>query len=213
MRPGHDDTSRRYPAPRSVERPVAGLRTHSQIPPVGRRQSRRAGDQEIRPAKRATHSDLCRLSRRRRPRQPGGHSEGPNTRSHPELGRENPQRRWYCVSRRGRAGRRQAVAAPDKTRPPGPANRSIHRVGTSPPAPTAAPHRTPVRAGRRPRTRQARTRQARLSRSPAAHHRPTAAARARTNPRPRATTHGTIAKPARQQTHRGVEQPGSSSGS
>ena len=29
--------------------------------------------------------------------QPGGHSEGPNTRSHPELGRENPQRQWYCV--------------------------------------------------------------------------------------------------------------------
>ena len=38
---------------------------------------------------------------------PGGHSEGQNTRSHPELGRENPQRRWYCVSRRGRVGRRQ----------------------------------------------------------------------------------------------------------
>ena len=54
-------------------------------------------------------------------RQPGGHSEGPNTRSHPELGRENPQRRWYCVSRRGRAGRRQALAAPNPRRPnPGP---------------------------------------------------------------------------------------------
>ncbi len=33
---------------------------------------------------------------------------GVNTRSHPELGRENPQRPWYCVSRRGRVGRRQA---------------------------------------------------------------------------------------------------------
>ena len=32
---------------------------------------------------------------------------GDCTRSHPELGRENPQRRWYCVSRRGRVGRRQ----------------------------------------------------------------------------------------------------------
>ena len=32
---------------------------------------------------------------------------GARTRSHPELGRENPQRRWYCVSRRGRVGRRQ----------------------------------------------------------------------------------------------------------
>src|SRR5947199_10843555 len=43
-----------------------------------------------------------------RPCRPGGHSEGPNTRSHPELGRENPQRRWYCTSRCGRVGRRQA---------------------------------------------------------------------------------------------------------
>src|SRR5439155_23333345 len=39
--------------------------------------------------------------------RPGGHGEGLNTRSHPELGRENPQRRWYCVSTRGRVGRRQ----------------------------------------------------------------------------------------------------------
>ena len=45
------------------------------------------------------------------PARPGGHSEGQNTRSHPELGRENPQRRWYCVSRRGRVGRRQALQA------------------------------------------------------------------------------------------------------
>ena len=32
---------------------------------------------------------------------------GACTRSHPELGRENPQRQWYFVSRRGRVGRRQ----------------------------------------------------------------------------------------------------------
>ena len=32
---------------------------------------------------------------------------GPPTRSHPELGREKPQRPWYCVLRRGRVGRRQ----------------------------------------------------------------------------------------------------------
>jgi hypothetical protein len=32
---------------------------------------------------------------------------GACTRSHPELGRENPQRPWYCASRRGRVGRRQ----------------------------------------------------------------------------------------------------------
>ena len=43
--------------------------------------------------------------------RPGGHSEGQNTRSHPELGRENPQRRWYCVSRRGRVGRAPRPAA------------------------------------------------------------------------------------------------------
>ena len=41
-------------------------------------------------------------------RRPGGHSEGPNTRSHPELGRENPLRPWYCRSSGGRVGRRQA---------------------------------------------------------------------------------------------------------
>src|ERR671937_881835 len=40
-------------------------------------------------------------------RRPGGHCEGQYTRSHPELGRENPQRRWYSVLRRGRAGHRQ----------------------------------------------------------------------------------------------------------
>ena len=33
-----------------------------------------------------------------------------NTRSHPELGRENLQRRWYSVSRRGRVGRRQVFS-------------------------------------------------------------------------------------------------------
>ena len=32
---------------------------------------------------------------------------GACTRSHPELGRENPQRPWYCGSSRGRVGRRQ----------------------------------------------------------------------------------------------------------
>src|ERR1700733_8797104 len=34
-------------------------------------------------------------------------SRGARTRSHPELGRENPQRPWYCVLRHGRVGRRQ----------------------------------------------------------------------------------------------------------
>ena len=51
-------------------------------------------------------------------RRPGGHGEGPYTRSHPELGRENPQRQWYCVLRRGRVGRRQVFRTEDgKTKP------------------------------------------------------------------------------------------------
>jgi hypothetical protein len=44
-------------------------------------------------------------------RWPGGHSEGQYTRSHPELGRENPLRQWYYVLRHGRVGRRQAIKA------------------------------------------------------------------------------------------------------
>ena len=46
-------------------------------------------------------------------RRPGGHGEVINTRSHPELGRENPQRQWYCALRRGRVGRRQACQIAD----------------------------------------------------------------------------------------------------
>ena len=91
--------------------------------------------------------------------QPGGHSEGQNTRSHPELGRENPQRRWYCRSSGGRAGRRQARQTP----------------------PNPNPSET-----RRPRSNRA--------------------------PAPRSGP-GTIRRPTRQTHHRGVEQPGSSSGS
>ena len=34
---------------------------------------------------------------------------GARTRSHPELGRENPQRPWYCAPRHGRVGRRQVL--------------------------------------------------------------------------------------------------------
>ena len=42
---------------------------------------------------------------------------GRYTRSHPELGREIPQRRWYFVSRRGRVGRRQVGQARPQTDP------------------------------------------------------------------------------------------------
>ena len=41
-------------------------------------------------------------------------SRGCYTRSHPEHGRETPQRPWYCVSRRGRVGRRQATTPDDR---------------------------------------------------------------------------------------------------
>src|SRR5512132_4394097 len=36
------------------------------------------------------------------------------TRCHPELDRETPQRRWYCVSRRGRVGRRSVLIAENR---------------------------------------------------------------------------------------------------
>ena len=44
-------------------------------------------------------------------------SRGCNTRSHPELGRETPQRPWYCRSSGGRVGRRQATS-PEPSPPP-----------------------------------------------------------------------------------------------
>ena len=40
---------------------------------------------------------------------------GAPTRSHSELGRENPLRQWYFVSRRGRVGRCQACQAHPKS--------------------------------------------------------------------------------------------------
>jgi hypothetical protein len=50
----------------------------------------------------------------------GGYGEGFSTRSHPELGRESPQRRWYYVLRRGRVGRRQASQATHSHTPSAP---------------------------------------------------------------------------------------------
>ena len=94
--------------------------------------------------------------------QPGGHSEGPNTRSHPELGRENPQRRWYCRLSGGRAGRRQARQTPQLTpgprhtparfTDPTPRQRSNHAPGLDPGPHTPhnnTPHRNtpPPRGG------------------------------------------------------------------
>ena len=51
---------------------------------------------------------------------------GVYTRSHPELGRENPQRRWYFVLRRGRVGRRQ-VFPPQRIQPTRPRTSSSSR--------------------------------------------------------------------------------------
>src|SRR5262249_6825028 len=45
--------------------------------------------------------------------RPGGHSEGPTTRSHPDPGRENPQRPWYC-----RNQRRKSRSPPGPPSPP-----------------------------------------------------------------------------------------------
>jgi hypothetical protein len=44
-------------------------------------------------------------------------SRGARTRSHPELGRENPQRPWYCVLRHGRVGRRQVFQPIQNSQP------------------------------------------------------------------------------------------------
>ena len=133
----------------------------------------------------------------RGPGQPGGHGEGPSTRSHPELGRENPQRRWYCRSSGGRVGRRQARPVPRiaLTRP---ATRS--RPGRAWPPPEGPPSaaagwKSPVARQAHNRCETRRT-QCGVERSAAlVEQRPRAGA----GPRP----------PER----RGVEQPGSSSGS
>ena len=52
---------------------------------------------------------------------------GDCTRSHPELGRENPQRPWYCVSRRGRVGRRQVFQCTQSSHHP----RGVEQPGSS----------------------------------------------------------------------------------
>ena len=125
---------------------------------------RRAGNASGHSALRHTHqAPAPRRAAPGLPRRPGGHGEGSNTRSHPELGRENPQRRWYCVLRRGRVGRRQVFQeAPTQHNP-------------SPMQPTPG---TQANTARKPTRHAANTAQA-----------------------------------ARKRHRRGVEQPGSSSGS
>ena len=61
---------------------------------------------------------------------------GACTRSHPELGRETPQRPWYCVTRRGRVGRRQVFPPEAHTPTPYPTHqrhtaRGVEQPGSS----------------------------------------------------------------------------------
>jgi hypothetical protein len=95
---------------------------------------------------------FCSLSSALRPllRRPGGYGEGINTRSHPELGRENPQRQWYCVLRRGRVGRRQ-VFPTEATPKPVPQSLSTGRT-TEDGKPRATPRPSPPPAGHSPPT-------------------------------------------------------------
>lgn len=72
---------------------------------------------------------------------------GARTRSHPELGRENPQRPWYCVSRHGRVGRRQVFQStlfPSGQPPRSYAVAMVPRDCTSPHLPFDAGWSSPV---------------------------------------------------------------------
>ena len=79
----------------------------------------------------------------------GGYSEGQSTRSHPELGRENPQRRWYC-----RFSAWKSRSPPGPQNPEHPTSAQSHRPqgnrpkGTlprgKPKTPTAAGWSSPV---------------------------------------------------------------------
>ena len=75
---------------------------------------------------------------------------GARTRSHPELGRENPQRPWYCVLRHGRVGRRQVLQSTLQTTPhagwSSPVARQAHnlKVTGSNPVPATTDNRPPL---------------------------------------------------------------------
>ena len=137
-------------------------------------------------------------------RRPGGLSGVPRTRSHLELGRQTHQRPWYCVSRHGRVGRRQACPAQDHRipshdpdpRPTAPVSAHIGAGWSSPVARQA--HNLKV-AGSNPapatntpppqdHTQPAGTRQTGYKRVRHTHQHPApraaAAARARKNPNP-----------------------------
>ena len=82
---------------------------------------------------------------------------GARTRSHPELGRENPQRPWYCVSRRGRVGRRQVfqpirISLPDAgwSSPVARQAHNLKAAGSNPAPATTSRHWRPYAARPRP---------------------------------------------------------------
>ena len=104
---------------------------------------------------------------------------GAYTRSHPELGRENPQRRWYCILRCGRVGRRQVFDTQTSSTP--------------------SQHHHPTMSAARPR----------LERQP----RHPSSLRWSSPSEAVKIDNRAATDPAPSQNHRGVEQPGSSSGS
>ena len=80
------------------------------------RQTKKDNNQGLKAVRRArSNGPPAADSRPRVHRWSGSHGGGPSTRSHPELGRESPQRRWYCILRCGRVGRRQAFHGRQKT--------------------------------------------------------------------------------------------------
>jgi hypothetical protein len=70
--------------------------------------------------------------------------QGGQTRSHPELGRQTPQRQWYYVSRPGRVGRRQACQV---QRSSSPRNQTKGRASKPRPFVRYSRRRTGKRAG------------------------------------------------------------------
>src|ERR1700740_3584458 len=77
----------------------------------------------IRPGNRGTHQNHTTLRHKtlRMDWTTWWSWRGARPRSHPELGRENPQRPWYCVLRHGRVGRRQvfqSILNPHSTHTP-----------------------------------------------------------------------------------------------
>src|SRR6185503_4375147 len=87
--------------------------THTRTSPAGRPTTRPANDNRDPAANRRTENGTPRMDW-----TTWWLWRGARTRSLPELGRENPQRPWYCVSRHGRVGRRQVFRSIHSSRHP-----------------------------------------------------------------------------------------------